>query len=185
MKKKKQVPDNLQRQKKFSSKRMDKKREPTFRETVGAYIKFIVLLGILVMPVIVLILPNYWQNFFLAPKFYFSTIVFFFLPICTILARPIWRNPFFLAPFSISFVLSSQITHYLTFLFIYWFFIGSILTLFAFRRTKPPYRSLELQLYLTSYFIDYFEVRYYWRIIILLLGPILIPGAFFLFNFFI
>lgn len=158
-------------------------RKPTSAEIALLCIEFILLLSILVLPFLVFLLPNYWSNFFLAPKFYFSAIVFFFIPICIILARPIWKNPFFLAPFSISFVLSSQITHYITFLIVYWFFIGSVLALLAYRRTRPPYRSLELNLYLTSYFIDYFEVRYFWRTVVLLLAPILIPSAFFLFNF--
>lgn len=159
-------------------------KEPTFIEKVGIFIKFIVLLSILVLPFFVFLLPNYWQNFLVAPKLYSSAIVFFFIPICIILARPIWKCPFFLAPFSISFVLSSQTTDYLTFLFIYWFYIGSVLTAFAPARTIPPYRSLELKLFLTDYFIDYFEVRYYWRTIILLLAPVFVPSAFFLFNFF-
>ena len=159
-------------------------KKPTVVDVILAVFKLLILLAILTLPMLVFFLPNYWQNFDIAPRFYFSSLVLFFIPICIILTRRIWRCPFFLAPFSVSFVLSSQITNYLTFLFIYWFFLGSVLTILAIRRTDPPYRDLELKLFLTTYFIDYFEVRNFWRVVVLLAAPIGVPSIFFLGHFF-
>lgn len=157
-------------------------KEYTPNEKAIWYVKYTALFSMLLIPIIILVSPGYWINFISSPKFYFSSVVFFLIPFLIILFKPFWRNPFFLLPFSASFIISSQTIRYENFLMNYWFLLACILILFSLYRTKPPYRAIERRLYLTSYFTHYFEVRSFWRITILVILPVFIPFLFIFLN---
>ena len=136
---------------------------------------FLLIVFIGFFPLIILLSPIYWQNTAQAPLYYLGSIVFFGFPIVILLSQPVLRNPFFILPFTCSFIIASLSQTYGNFVQNYWLYTGFIATLFGVLRTRPPFVLLELELYLTSYFIDFFEVHKFWRIIILIICPVFIP----------
>lgn len=136
---------------------------------------FLLIVFIGFFPLIILLSPIYWQNTVQAPLYYLGSIFFFCFPMVILLSQPVLRNPFFILPFTCSFIIASLSQTYGNFAKNYLLYIGFIATLFGVLRTRPPFVLLELELYLTSYFIDFFEVRRFWRIIILIICPLFIP----------
>jgi hypothetical protein len=55
--------------------------------------------------------------------------------------------------------------------------IGFIITVFGLLRTKRPFILLEIQLYLTTFFMDFFEVKLFWRTLLIILCYTFIPFA--------
>nr|YP_010455874.1 ribosomal protein L22 [Tetraselmis marina]UUA64550.1 ribosomal protein L22 [Tetraselmis marina] len=161
----------------------DPTKKPTWSQIAIAGLAAIFLILIVLIPILIVFSSNYWKHFLLAPKLYLSSLIFFLCPFCIILIKPIWRCPFFVAPFSISFIIASLTITYSEFLINYWFYLGFILTVFAYRRTIPPWRSIELNLHRTDYFMDYFEVQRFWRIVVILSCPLFFIIKFTLFNF--
>lgn len=173
------TPKSPKRTKPTQDFRSKKLTELTTTEKYYWYFKYTSFVLILFGPILVFFFPQYWTNFILSPKFYLSSFLFFFIPFCLILSKPFLRNPFFLAPFSISFILSTITSEYEDFIRYYCFFFSFITTLFAIYRTRPPYRAIERRFYKTNYFIDYFEVRYFWRIVIIIILLLFLPFLYF------
>lgn len=135
---------------------------------------------IILFPCYFLISPQYWLAFQQNPKFYLGGLICFLLPIPLLMRNPQFNNPFFFLPFSCSFILVNLSLTVDNFLRNYLLFFGLITTLFGLLRTKRPFIFLEIQLYLTNIFIDFFEVRFFWRTIILLFCYNFIPFTLFI-----
>lgn len=135
---------------------------------------------IILFPSYFLVSPTYWMAFKNNPSFYLLSFIFFLLPIPICIRNPKLNNPFFLLPFSISFVLTTVSFNIETFLRNYLLFLGLIATFFGLLRTKRPFIFLEIQLYLTNFFIDFFEVKNFWRTVIILVCYNFIPFGIFI-----
>ena len=130
---------------------------------------------IFVAPIYVLISPSYWDSFWKSPLFYSISFIACIIPVTVFTIKPIFRNPFFLIPFTCSFVIASISHYYEFFLPNYLIFIGLVACLFGLFRTRPPFILLEIELYLTTYFMDFFEVHRFWRFVILVICPLFLP----------
>lgn len=138
---------------------------------------FLVIVG---MPIYILLSPSYWVAFSRSPQFYFLSFITCLLPAILIAIKPVLRNPFFLIPFTCSFIIASLSHYYVFFLLNYLICIGLVACLFGLFRTRPPFILLEIELYLTSYFMDFFEVHRFWRLIILAICPLFFPLVWFI-----
>ena len=141
-------------------------------------------IGIIGIPICIFISPSYWVRFSNSPQFYISSLIIYLIPAISIGTKPVLRNPFFLVPFTCSFIIASLSRHYCFFLSNYLIFIGLIACLFGLFRTRPPFILLEIELYLTTYFMDFFEVHRFWRFVILLICPLFLPLIWFISNYF-
>ena len=142
---------------------------------------FIIIVGV---PIYVLISPSYWVGFSKSPQFYILSLITCIIPTILIATKPVLRNPFFLIPFTCSFVIASISHYYEFFLSNYLIFIGLIACLFGLFRTRPPFILLEIELYLTTYFMDFFEVHRFWRLVILLICPLFLPLIWYISTYF-
>lgn len=127
-----------------------------------------------VLPFFVFFCPNYWQNCFVSPFFVFFCFLFFFVPMILIYSQREYRNPYFVLPFMISFVLSSYSSLYIIFLKNYILFLGVTAIIFIIEKCENQLPLLEWRLYLTKWFIDVFEAYQFSRIIVLILPVFLI-----------
>lgn len=127
---------------------------------------------IIVLPFCIVITPHYWNFFFHSPKFFFSTLIFLFLPFIFLICQKFLRNPFFILPFSISFILSTQTYIYFHFLEIFLFFIGIGIYSLVEARTPIPYIFTEYILEATSFFTGYQEAHTYWKISLKIIIPL-------------
>ena len=133
------------------------------QKRIFSYLGVLFYFLIILFPSYFLISPGYWSSFVQNPNYYLLTFILFLLPIPFLLKNPKLNNPFFFLPFSCSFIVASISLNFAVFLQNYALFIGFIATLFGLFRTKRPFILLEIQLYLTSFFIDFFEVNNFWR----------------------
>lgn len=133
---------------------------------------------ILLFPSYFLLSPSYWRAFLHNPQIYLLSFIFFLLPIPILLQNPKTNNPFFCLPFTCSFILASLSMTLNQFLINYLLFLGLIGTCFGLLRTKKPFILLEIQLYLTTFFIDFFEVKLFWRTVTIIVCYNFIPFTF-------
>jgi hypothetical protein len=124
---------------------------------------------IVLFPSYVLISPAYWKTVTQNPTFFLATIIIFLLPIPIFIRNLKYNNPFFYLPFTCSFLLTNLSLNLDHFLRNYLLLIGFIITIFGLLRTKRPFIFLEIQLYLTTFFIDFFEVKFFWRTLLIIL----------------
>ena len=132
------------------------------------------------MPSYVLISPAYWKEVIQNPIFFITALLVFLLPIIKFIGNPKYNNPFFYLPFTCSFLLTSLSLNLDNFLRNYLLFIGLIMTIFGVLRTKRPFILLEISLYLTTFFMDFFEVKLFWRTLLIFICYNFIPFAFFI-----
>lgn len=132
---------------------------------------------IVLFPSFVLISPAYWKIVTQNPTFFLATIILFLLPIPIFISNLKYNNPFFYLPFTCSFLFTSLSLNLDHFLRNYLLLIGFIITIFGLLRTKRPFILLEIQLYLTTFFIDFFEVKFFWRTLLIILCYNFIPFA--------
>ena len=148
------------------------------QKTIFSYLGVLFYFFIIIFPCYLLISPGYWTSFVQNPKYYLLTFISFLLPIPFLLKNPRLNNPFFCLPFSCSFIVASLSLNFTDFLKNYLLLIGVIVTLFGLFRTKRPFILLEIQLYLTSFFIDFFEVKNFWRTLMIIICYNFIPFSF-------
>ena len=148
------------------------------QKMIFSYLGVLFYFFIIIFPSYFLISPVYWSSFVQNPKYYLLTFILFLLPIPFLLKNPRLNNPFFCLPFSCSFIVASISLNFAVFLKNYLLFIGLIATLFGLFRTKRPFILLEIQLYLTSFFIDFFEVKNFWRTLMIVICYNYIPFSF-------
>jgi len=139
---------------------------------VNKFFGFIIYLVIMGLPFYILLTPQYWNFFSQSPKYYFSTFFFFFFPFVVIASQKFLRNPFFLFPFSTSFVLSTQTPIYFHFFEIFLFFIGVGIYSLVETRTSIPYIFTEYILESTTFFTGYQDAHNYWKLILKILVPL-------------
>lgn len=99
------------------------------------------------------------------------------LPIPIFIGNLKYNNPFFYLPFTCSFLLTSLSLNLDHFLRNYLLLIGFIITIFGLLRTKRPFILLEIQLYVTTFFMDFFEVKLFWRTLLIIICYNFIPFA--------
>ena len=148
------------------------------QKTIFSYLGVLFYFFIIIFPCYLLISPGYWTSFVQNPKYYLLTFIIFLLPIPFLLKNPRLNNPFFCLPFSCSFLVASLSLNFTDFFKNYLLLIGFIVTLFGLFRTKRPFILLEIQLYLTSFFIDFFEVKNFWRTLMIIICYNFIPFSF-------
>lgn len=130
---------------------------------------FITLMG---LPVFILLTPQYWTFFFQYPRFFITSFICFFVPYLFFASYKYLRNPFFILPFTVSFVLSSQMPIYAKFLEIYLIFIGIAIQNLVRTRTKPPHIYTDVALERTTAFTWYGEARIFWEIVLRISVPV-------------
>ena len=150
------------------------------KKLLSIFSNILFFLFIFFIPFCILISPFYWNAFFQSPIFYGFSVLLYLIPVGFINHKPILKNPFFLLPFTCSFIIASLSLHYDLFCKNNILFFGCIASLFGLFRTRPPFILLEIELYLTSYFMDFFEVHKFWRILILFICPLFIPLLWFI-----
>ena len=123
---------------------------------------------IIILPICIFVSPFYWQGLNNAPIFYLGCFYCFVTPILVIASNKSWRNPFFLVPFTCSFVIASLSQNYEVFTKNMFLFMGFSAIYFGLSRTRPPWIGLELRLYFTKVWTTFFEIHNYWRICVLL-----------------
>lgn len=105
------------------------------------------------------------------------TIILFLLPIPILVRNVKYNNPFFYLPLTSSFLVTSLSLNLDHFFRNYLLFIGFIITIFGLFRTKRPFILLEIQLYITTFFMDFFEVKFFWRTLLIIICYNFIPFA--------
>lgn len=130
---------------------------------------YITLMG---APFCVFLMPKYWNFFLHSPTFFLTSFICFFIPYFVIAKDKFLRNPFFLLPFTISFVLSSQTPIYLQFLQLYILFIGWAISSLGGLRTKPPYIFADFILEATTSFTWYGDAHLYWKRVLWVTIPV-------------
>lgn len=130
---------------------------------------YITLMG---APFCILLMPKHWSFFLQSPTFFITSFICFFIPYFIIAKDKFLRNPFFLLPFTVSFVLSSQTPIYLQFLQLYILFIGWAISSLGGLRTKFPYVFADFILEATTSFTWYGDAHNYWTRVLAVTVPV-------------
>ena len=130
---------------------------------------------IVILPICVFVSPSYWQGLNNAPIFYLGCFYCFVTPILVIASNKSWRNPFFLVPFTCSFIIASLGQNYEIFTKNMLLFIGFSAVFFGLSRTPPSWVGTELRLNATGVWTSFFEIRNYWRICVVLFSWVYLP----------
>lgn len=152
-------------------------------KTISSFLSYLFFCFIILSPSFVLLSSTYWKAIIQNSPFFIIIAIatLFLFPILIFIGNPKYNNPFFYLPFTCSFVFTSFSLNFdfFTFLRNYLLIIGLILTILGLFRTKRPFILLEIQLYLTTFFMDFFEVKLFWRTLVIVLCYNLIPFALF------
>jgi hypothetical protein len=138
-------------------------------------LKYGLLIALLILPFQCFFSLIYWKNFFLSPILYSFSLVFILGPLLLIVFNDNWRNPFFVLPFYVSFVFSISTPVYFIFLRKLLCFLGIAGVLLCLNRYKRPWTLLEVELYDTDFFTDFFEVNKFWRFSVLVIIALFLP----------
>lgn len=91
-----------------------------------------------------------------------------------------FRNPFFIFPFTSSFILALSHQNWQNFIQDWLILLGAIQVILGLYRTSSPWNQLYLQLFGTLYFRNFFEIRQFWRLTILIILPLIFGLSWFL-----
>lgn len=134
----------------------------------------------IVTPLISLFSPQYLNGLFQFSTFHVLSLVACLLPILYLVLNPVLLNPFFVLPFTCSFLVASWSHTGPAFIKNYILYLGYVITVFGVYRTRPPWRYIELRLYLTKFFTTYFEVRGFWRVVVIIICYVFLPFLWFI-----
>ena len=125
----------------------------------------------------IILFPYMMKNIHEKLTFYCFFLSLFSIPLSCFFFIKKLRNPFFIIPFALTFLVAELSDSLLNFIQNSFFYLVLFPCLFMIFRTpgRLRYIFIDYLFYKIGYFTTYFEVRRYWRTLILGLCPFFIP----------